>query len=89
MAKARFGRLRFYFHLAEAVHNPDNEGIELASIAEARTMAVQSAAELIRDRPHVVWAGEEVRLEVTDSNQLLLFTVIVFGVDAAAAANMR
>jgi hypothetical protein len=81
--------MRFYFHLAGAVQNPDNEGIELASISEARTMAVQSAAELIRDRPHVVWAGEEVRLEVTDSNQLLLFTVIVFGVDAAAAANMR
>jgi hypothetical protein len=81
--------MRFYFHLAGAVHNPDNEGVELASISEARTMAVQSAAELIRDRPQVVWAGEEVRLEVTDSNQLLLFTVIVFGVDAAAAANMR
>ncbi len=51
-------------------------------------MAVQSAAELIRDRPEVVWAGEEVRVEVTDSNQLVLFTVIVIGVDAAAAANM-
>ena len=32
---------------------------------------------------------EEVRLEVTDGNRLLLFTVIVFGVDAAAAANLR
>jgi hypothetical protein len=61
---------------------------ELASLSEARTMAVQSAAELIRDRPEVVWAGEEVRVEVTDSNQLVLFTVIVIGVDAAAAANM-
>jgi hypothetical protein len=32
--------------------------------------------------------GEEARVEVTDSNQLLLFTVIVFGVDSPAAANM-
>jgi hypothetical protein len=37
----------------------------------------------------LVWSGEEVRVEVTDENQLLLFTVIVFGVNAAAAANLR
>ncbi len=48
----------------------------------------QAAAELIRDRPQLVWTGEEVRVEVTDENQLLLFTVIIFGVDAAAAANL-
>jgi hypothetical protein len=80
--------MRFFFNLAGAVHNPDNEGIELASITEARTLAVQSAAELIRDRPEVVWKGEEFRVEVTDSNALVLFTVIVIGVNAPAAANI-
>lgn len=80
--------MRFFFNLAGAINDPDNEGFELASISDARTMAVKAAAELIRDRPNIVWAGEEVRVEVTDENHLLLFTVIVFGVDAAAAANM-
>ena len=51
-------------------------------------MAAQAAAELIRDRPDLVWTGEEVRVEVTDENQLVLSTVIVFGVDSAAAANV-
>ncbi|WP_431848639.1 DUF6894 family protein [Allosphingosinicella sp.] len=68
---------------------PDNHGVELASISEARTLAVQSAAELIRDRPEVVWAGEEVRVEVTDSSKLVLFTVIVIGVDAPAGNRRR
>ncbi len=80
--------MRFFFNLAGAVYDPDNLGVELASISDARAMAAQAAAELIRDRPQLVWMGEEVRVEVTDENQLLLFTVIIFGVDAAAAANM-
>jgi hypothetical protein len=80
--------MRFFFNLAGAVYDPDNEGLQLASLSAARTMAVQAAAELIRDRPEIVWAGEEARVEVTDDNQLLLFTVIVLGVDSAAAANM-
>ena len=49
-------------------------------------MAAQHVAEVIRDRPDAVWAGEEVRLEVTDERQMVLFTIIVFGVDAAATA---
>jgi hypothetical protein len=58
-------------------------------MSAARIMAVQSAAELIRDRPEIVWMGEEARVEVTDANQLVLFTVIIPGVDSAAAADMR
>jgi hypothetical protein len=80
--------MRFFFNLAGAIHDPDNVGIELESMSAARIMAVQSAAELIRDRPEIVWMGEEARVEVTDSNQLVLFTVIVVGIDSAAAANM-
>jgi hypothetical protein len=37
----------------------------------------------------VVWAGEEVRVEVTDSSKLVLFTVIVIGVDAPAGNRRR
>jgi hypothetical protein len=80
--------MRFFFHLAGAVHDSDDEGVELGSVSEARTRAVQAAAELIRDRPEVVWAGEEFRVEVTDSNHLVLFTIIVVGVNAPAAASM-
>ena len=81
--------MRFFFNLAGAIYDPDNEGVELPSMSAARTMAVQAAAELIRDRPELVWRGEEVRVEVTNSEQLVLFTVIVFGVDAAAGNGLE
>lgn len=74
----------FFFNLAGAVHDPDEDGWELASLGEARETAVRFVADYLRDRPEVVWLGDEVRLEVTDSKQLILFTLIVVGVDAPA-----
>jgi D-serine deaminase-like pyridoxal phosphate-dependent protein len=75
-----------FFNLAGAVYDPDLEGVEVATIDEARVLAAQNVGEVIRDRPLVVWAGEEIRLEVTDERQLVLFTIVVVGIDAAAAA---
>jgi hypothetical protein len=74
--------VRYFFNLAGAIYDPDNEGMELATMAEARHQAVLSSAEFIHDRPDLVWTGEEVRMEVTDGSRLLLFTVVVFGVDS-------
>jgi hypothetical protein len=76
-----------FFNLAGAVYDPDVEGIELASIGDARIEAARFAGELIRDQPNLAWAGEEMRVEVTDTNQLILFTIIVVGVDAPAASS--
>ena len=81
--------LRYFFNLAGAVHDPDNEGIELEGIDQARTEAVKFASDYIRNRPEVVWLGDELRLEVTNSQQILLFTLIVFGVDAPAAQSPK
>jgi hypothetical protein len=78
--------MRCSFNLAGAIYDPDVEGYEVATIDQARVLAAQHVAEVIRDRPESVWAGEEVRMEVTDERQLILFTIIVVGVDAAAAA---
>jgi phage terminase large subunit-like protein len=77
----------YFFNIAGAAYDPDVEGFELASMGEARLMAAKHAGELLRDRPGLVWQGEELRVEVTDSNQLVLFTVIVLGVDAPAGVN--
>lgn len=75
----------YFFNLAGAVHDPDVEGVELASLGDARVMAAKHAGELLRDRPGVVWGGEELRVEVTDARQLLLFTLIVLGVDSPSS----
>lgn len=75
----------YFFHVAGAIYDPDDAGFELADIGEARLMAAKHAGEILRDRPGLVWQGEELRVEVTDENQLVLFTVIVLGVDSPAA----
>lgn len=77
--------MRYFFNLAGAVHDPDDEGHELENLGQARHQAVKFAGEYMRDRPEVVWLGDELRLEVTNSNRILQFTLIVLGVDAPAA----
>lgn len=75
-----------FFKLAGAVYDPDVVGVELPTLKDARIEAARYIGEVIRDRPAVVWAGDEVRVEVTDERQLLLFTIVAFGVDAPAVA---
>jgi hypothetical protein len=74
-------------NLAGAAYDPDVEGIEMATIGDARIEAARYVGEFVRDHPSLVWSGEEVRVEVTDANQLVLFTIVVFGVDAPAVAD--
>jgi hypothetical protein len=80
--------MRFFFNLAGAVHYPDNLGYQLATMSDARMMAAKEVALTLHDRPDLAWRGEEVRLEVTDEHRTLLFTVVVMGVDGAAARQL-
>lgn len=75
----------YFFNIAGAVYDRDLEGFELASLSDARIAAVKFAGETLRDRPEVVWRGDEFRVEVTDKDRVLLFTVLAVGVDAPAA----
>ncbi|HSQ96422.1 MAG TPA: hypothetical protein VLM18_10070 [Croceibacterium sp.] len=74
--------MRYFFNLAGAVYDPDNQGHELADLPAARFLSVELAADMLRDKPQLAWTGEEFRVEVTNVDRLLLFTVIVIGVDA-------
>ena len=76
--------MRFYFNIAGAVADPDDEGLDLPNVAAARIEAVRFAAEYLRDRPEVAWLGDEFRVEVTREDRLILFTFIAIGVDAPA-----
>lgn len=61
----------------------------MATIEEARVQAARYLGEVIRHKPGMVWAGEEVRIEVTDEMQVVLFTVAAYGVDAPSTAAQR
>jgi hypothetical protein len=79
----------YFFNLAGAVYDPDVVGLDLPSLGDARVMATKHAGEILKDRPGIVWGGEELRVEVTDSSQLVLFTLIVLGVDAPCSAGKK
>lgn len=76
--------VRYFFNVAGALSDPDAEGVEIASLSEARIRSVRFANEYLNDRPELVWMGEEFRVEVTDEEGSLLFTFIAVGVDAPA-----
>lgn len=76
--------MRYFFNLAGAIDDPDQQGFDLPDISEARIQAVRFAGEYLRDRPEVVWLGDEFRIEVTDSEGVVLFTFIALGTDAAS-----
>lgn len=75
---------RYFFNQMDGEFKPDDEGLEFPSLDDARLEAVRYAGEVLRDRPSIVWQGEDFRIEVTDKTQLMLFTLIVVGVDAPA-----
>lgn len=76
--------MRYFFNLAGAVTDRDNEGIEFATLSDARIHAVKHGAEYLCDRPELVWLGEEFRIEVTNKSGHVCFTFVAVGVDGAA-----
>ena len=77
--------MRYFFNIVDDRYDRDEEGQELPDHDTARSVAVQYAGQLMRDRPEIVWKGQELRVEVTDKHGLLLFTLLILGVDAPAA----
>lgn len=79
----KWGHMKFYFNVAGAIDEPDQEGHELATVSDARLVAAKLSAEMLHDRPELAWLGQEFRVEVADHNRTLLFKIITLGIDTA------
>ena len=75
---------RYFFNHAGDGYPPDDEGLDLPDLGAARIEATCFAAERLRDRPQYAWDDMDFRIEVTDGDGLLLFTILVLGIDAPA-----
>ena len=80
---------RYFFHRADGVFDPDDEGTEFPDLAAARIEAIRFAAASIKDKPEEVWKGHNFRIEVSDEEGMLLCTVVILGLDAPAARGVR
>ena len=80
--------MRYFFNQVNGELKLDDEGTEFSTIYEARLEAVRYAGEVMRDHPTLVWTGQDFRIEVTDDDKIVMFTVIVVGVDSPAGASL-
>ncbi|MCD2325471.1 hypothetical protein LQ953_15740 [Sphingomonas sp. IC-56] len=74
----------FHLQLSDGVAETPAEGIELPDAEQARLYAIRHAGAVLTSQPERV-IGQDLRVEVSNSERLLLFSVIVIGVDSAAA----
>ena len=59
---------RYYFNFQDGHTTLDDVGHELASLAEARKMAIEHSGEILQDgASEGLWAGEPWRMWVTDA----------------------
>lgn len=77
---------RYFIHTNHPTERniQDDEGLEFASIHDAKCQAVVYAGELLRDVAEHFWDDADFELTVTDDKGLILFSMRVIGVEAPA-----
>ena len=73
---------KYHFHCADGAREPDLEGTDLPNDEAAQQAAVAFAGEVLKHDPKMIWDKGTWRVEVTDADNVLLFTVITLVVDA-------
>ena len=57
---------RYFFHVHDGKDMRDEEGLDMPGDEEARTEAVRTAGEMLRDLADGFWDGESWTMEVVD-----------------------
>jgi hypothetical protein len=78
---------RYYFDLHDGVDIIDEDGMELASLENARHHAVMKMAELLMQAPGQFWAGDAWTLKVKDDLGLTLFKLNFSATESAVVAS--
>lgn len=73
---------RYHFHCADGKREMDVDGTELEDIQSAQLEAIKFAGEVLRNEPEAIWADGQWRVEVTNGDNVLLFTLITLAIDA-------
>jgi hypothetical protein len=58
---------RYFFHVHDGMVIIDHEGLELSDADEARTQALISAGDMIRDKGVKLWSGQTWTMQVKDA----------------------
>ena len=72
----------YHFGSVDGRREADDEGTELENDGAAQIMALRYAGEVLQSDPDMLWKNGQWRVEVTDGDGVLLFTVITLAIDA-------
>ena len=75
---------RYYFDIRDGAFNADKEGQELPSLSSARHAALETLHGLMQGRSKGFWGGQPWHVQCHDERGLILFTLTLTGLDAAA-----
>lgn len=68
---------KYFFQVAGGSHVLDVDGTELPNASAARIQGIKFAGEILRDMPTLLYETADLKIDVTDENGLVLFTVLV------------
>ena len=80
---------RYFFNRVDGIRDQDTDGLELPSIDHARYEAVAFAADTLKDDSFALWDGGEVRIEVVDSEQILLFAILISAINGTPEPSLK
>ena len=66
---------QYFFHSQTGDRTQDDEGTYLAGDAEARSAAIRTFGEMVRDAPEGFWRSRPWTVTVTDAAGLVLYEV--------------
>jgi hypothetical protein len=72
----------YHFNTVDGGRHRDIEGVELSDDDAARKEGIRFAGSVLAHEPDALWDGRDFRVEVTDHQHTLLFTIITLAVDA-------
>jgi hypothetical protein len=79
----------FYFHTEDGRAIADDEGLDLATLADARIEAVRVLGDILRENPQELLDTGALRLTVTDGSGLIYFALDLSATDAAVGQARR
>ena len=63
---------RYFFNVVDEQSLADSDGLDLADMAAARSMAIQTAGAMLQDAGRAQWNGSEWQMRVTTDRKTVL-----------------
>jgi len=76
--------MRYFFDIEDGVVARDDDGTEVPNAQELSLVAVETIADVMRDRGNAFWNEPNLSLTVRDHEDLTLLTIQIVGTLAAA-----